>query len=98
MNLQIFTDKNIFKVPFHLMAQCNKFQQWENLGADETFGQDKAKPFVFPLNDITTNCLDKIVEWMENHNGQQEPVVKKDPITTEASIFVEIGGMIPFCF
>lgn len=67
---------------------------WESLGAEETFSQESAKPFVFPLNEITNICFGKIVEWMENHNGHPEPVVKEDPITGEVEIFVKIQKKI----
>jgi hypothetical protein len=56
-----------------------------NFSFEETFDHCKIteKPFIFPLNGISKICFEKVVEWLDQHNGKPDPVIKEDPITTE---------------
>jgi hypothetical protein len=71
------------------MMQSRTFKDmWKSsLSLDKSFDHLKnAEKFIFPLNDITKICFGKIVEWLDNHDGQPDPVIEEDPITTEANI------------
>ncbi|KAL3105357.1 hypothetical protein niasHT_026090 [Heterodera trifolii] len=73
----------IVNAPWHLMAQSKTFMQmWESLGMEEKT-QDDFADFVFPLNDITSDCFQQILAWMREHHNLPEPIVKEDPVTQE---------------
>jgi hypothetical protein len=67
------------------MMQSIYFKEmWQNL----KMAEQQNKEFTFALNEITGMCFGKIVEWMEKHKGQPEPVVKTNPNTSEVTNLV----------
>lgn len=69
------------------MMQSKTFMNmWDGLGFEKGNHQEQSESFIFPLNNISKACFEKIIEWLDEHKGQPEPEIKEDPITKEVII------------
>uniref|UniRef100_A0A914NNT4 SKP1 component dimerisation domain-containing protein n=1 Tax=Meloidogyne incognita TaxID=6306 RepID=A0A914NNT4_MELIC len=77
-------DDKVVEVEWHLMMQCGAFVLlWESLNLEDSVNSDALDCFHFPLNEITEECIVKVVEWLRNHQGQGPIEIKYDHITGE---------------
>uniref|UniRef100_A0A914HZJ3 SKP1 component dimerisation domain-containing protein n=1 Tax=Globodera rostochiensis TaxID=31243 RepID=A0A914HZJ3_GLORO len=81
------SEGEIVEAPWHLMAQSKNFMHmWEELGMENAFCQSSsltATEFEFPLEEITGECFQKILEWMREHHNVPDPILREDPVTKE---------------
>jgi hypothetical protein len=67
------------------MMQSKTFMNmWESSGLENSFEDGENNTFIFHLNDITKPCFLKIIEWLDMHKGEPEPVVTIDNDNLEA--------------
>uniref|UniRef100_A0A914MEX9 SKP1 component dimerisation domain-containing protein n=1 Tax=Meloidogyne incognita TaxID=6306 RepID=A0A914MEX9_MELIC len=92
-------DDKVVEVEWHLMMQCGAFVLlWESLNLEDSVNSDALDCFHFPLNEITEECIVKVVEWLRNHQGQGPIEIKYDHITGEVINIYNQVPIFPFYF